>query len=377
MARQGFSRLKGLVTAAGMVLLLAGCTTTSRTPYSLAEDGQASIPGIPAARFWADDSKELVANVGRVATGSQVKFLALSGGGASGAYGAGFLACWSKTGQRPAFSVVSGASVGALIAPFAFLGPAYDPVLTQMFTSGETDGLLQFAGLSGLFGTGLFRDEPLARLVDKYVTPQLLAAIAAEHAKGRVLTVVTTNLDSQRTAVWDMGAIASSRDPHAFALFKSVLLASASIPGVFPAELIKVQANGRSFSEMHVDGGVTANILVVPEAILTSRVSANGAKVEVYAIVNGKLGPDFSVVDPQILPIFQRAFETAIKANTRNSLIASMEFLRRLGGSLKVTAIPETAEGIAATDFDRAKMTKLYDFGCAAAQSGDRWAASL
>lgn len=365
-----------LATAMGLAVLLAGCASTARAPYTPAEETQAAIPGIPAARFWADESEHMIASVRQMGAMSAVKFLALSGGGAAGAYGAGFLACWTKTGQRPQFSVVSGASVGALIAPFAFLGPAYDPVLTQMFTSGETEGLLQFAGLPGLFGTGLFRDEPLARLVDRYVTPQLLAAIAAEHAKGRVLMVVTTNLDSQRTAIWDMGVIASSQDPHALALFKSVLLASASIPGVFPPELIEVQANGRSFSEMHVDGGVTTNILVIPEAILTTRLALKGAGVEVYAIVNGKLGPDFSLVEPQVLSIFQRAFETTIKANTRNALIASTEFLRRLGGRLQVTAIPKTAEGIDATDFNTAKMTRLYNFGCATAQSGNRWSAT-
>jgi predicted acylesterase/phospholipase RssA len=369
----GRNKLLRMLIAAGTALALSGCVTTSRPVYTLADEAQASIPGIPQARFWADDSKTLVANVRQVGAASRIRFLALSGGGAAGAYGAGFLACWSKTGQRPQFSVVSGASVGALIAPFAFLGPAYDPMLTQMFTSGETEGLLQFAGLSGLFGTGLFRDEPLARLVNKYVTPQLLAAVAAEHAKGRVLTVVTTNLDSQRTAVWDMGAIAASGNPRALALFRSVLLASASIPGVFPPELIEVQANGRTFSEMHVDGGVTANILVVPEAVLTSRVSVNAAGSEVYAIVNGKLGPEFSMVDPQVLPIFQRAFETTVKSNTRNSLIASTEYLRRLGGNLRVTAIPETAEAVDATDFNTVKMTRLYNFGCSTAQSEDRW----
>ncbi|WP_375451368.1 patatin-like phospholipase family protein [uncultured Devosia sp.] len=369
------ARLSLIIAVSAM---LAGCTTAGRVPFTSTEQAEAGIAGIPGARIWADDSGAFLGAMQRErASGgldaTNFKMLALSGGGAEGAYGAGFLGCWTKSGMRPTFSIVTGASVGALIAPFAFLGPAYDGVLKRMFTSGDTEGLLQFAGLNGLFGSGLFREEPLAKLVDTYVTPQLLVAIAAEHAAGRRLFVVTTNLDSQRTAVWDMGTIASSSDPQALALFKSVLLASTSIPGIFPPELIEVQANGRVFKEMHVDGSVTANILVVPEAILTSRMAIGDIDPEIYVVVNGKVGPDFKLVDPGLLPIFQRSFETTIKSNTRNALIASTDFVRQRGWTLRVAAIPDAAPGLGSTDFDTRKMTSLYDFGCATALSDARW----
>ena len=71
-----------------------------------------------------------------------------------------------------------------------------------------------------LFGSGLFGDGRLRDLIGRYVTPDLLAAVAAEHAKGRRLLVVTANLDAQRAVIWNMGAIAASGAPNAVALFR-------------------------------------------------------------------------------------------------------------------------------------------------------------
>jgi predicted acylesterase/phospholipase RssA len=153
--------------------------------------------------------------------------------------------------------LVTGASAGALIAPFAFLGPAYDDTLRSVFATGEMANLLQPEGLAGLFSTGLFKSKPLRDLIARHVDAPMLAAIAREYQAGRRLYVVTTNLDAQRTTIWDMGKIAASGDPGALDLFRNVLTASASIPGVFSPVLIDVEANGRHFAEMHVDGGAT------------------------------------------------------------------------------------------------------------------------
>ena len=225
---------------------------------------------------WSDDRadallararSEILADRGRT-----VNVLAISGGGSNGAYGAGLLAGWTERGARPEFTVVTGASAGALIAPFAFLGPSYDPVLKNLFSEGIGEELLQIDGLSALFGAGVFKTEPLKRLIARYVDDALLERIGAEYKKGRRLLVVTTNLDAQRTAVWDMGAIASSGAPEALDLFRDVLVASASVPGVYSPVLINVEGAGRRFEEMHVDGGVRANLLVVPELLLLSSV---------------------------------------------------------------------------------------------------------
>ena len=139
----------------------------------------------------------------------------MSGGGADGAFGAGLLTGWTERGDRPRFTIVTGASAGSLIAPFAFLGPEYDHVLSAVFNSGEFEGFLKFQGVRGLFGTGLFEAAPLRQLIAKHVTPDIIAAVAREYRAGRRLYIVSTQLDAQRTAIWDMGAIASSPDPRA------------------------------------------------------------------------------------------------------------------------------------------------------------------
>src|ERR1019366_6164924 len=192
----------------------------------------------------------------------QPTVLALSGGGAYAAFGAGLLNGWSARGTRPQFTIVTGASSGALIAPFAFLGTGQDETLRRIFTSGEMENLLQSDGLKGLFGTSLYKTAPLRELIVRHVDAKLLEAIALENRAGRRLYVVTTNIDAQRTAIWDMGKIAASDDPGALELFRNILTASASIPGLFSPVLIDVEGEGRRFAEMHVDGGVTANVLI-------------------------------------------------------------------------------------------------------------------
>src|SRR5438128_1503583 len=278
---------------AACALALASCATVTRIPYTQQEHIAAVIPGIPGARIWADDPA--IATVRRSVVSrvpaKQPVVLALSGGGADGAFGAGLLAGWSARGTRPQFTFVTGASAGALIAPFAFLGPRYDEALRSVFASGEMANLLQFEGLGGLFGTSLFKTAPLRDLIARHVDAGMLEAIAREYRAGRRLYVVTTNLDAQRTAIWDMGKIADSRDPGALELFRNVLTASSSIPGVFSPVLIEVEAQGRHFAEMHVDGGVTTNVLIVPDAVLASGTALfpPDARPKVYVVINGKL----------------------------------------------------------------------------------------
>src|SRR5215470_3143890 len=216
MMRRNFSRQTRRAAAsfsvAACALALACCTSVTRIPYTQQEQAAAVIPGIPGARIWADDPAVVTERrsvVSRVSA-KQPIVLALSGGGADGAFGAGLLAGWSARGTRPQFTLVTGASAGALIAPFAFLGPAYDETLRSVFATGEMANLLQLEGLAGLFGTGLFKSKPLRDLIVRHVDAPMLAAIAREYQAGRRLYIVTTNLDAQRTTIWDMGKIAAS-----------------------------------------------------------------------------------------------------------------------------------------------------------------------
>jgi predicted acylesterase/phospholipase RssA len=362
---------------AACALLLAGCVSAPRVPYTQEEQVVAAIPGIPGARLWADDPASATGRrsvVSRAAR-EQPTVLALSGGGADGAFGAGLLAGWSARGTRPQFTFVTGASAGALIAPFAFLGSDDDSVLRSVFASGEMRNLLQSDGLAGLFGTSLFKTAPLRDLIARHVGPDMLAAIAREYRRGRRLYVVTTNLDSQRTAIWDMGLIADSGDPGALELFRSVLAASASIPGVFSPVLVDVEAYGRRFAEMHVDGGVTNNVLVVPEAVLASGTPlfAPDARPTVYIIVNGKLAPDFQVVRASTLPIVTRSFETSVHANTRSTLLASYQFAKSRGWSFNLATIDRDYPKSAEVGFDPVYMGQLFEYGYQRGRSGQLW----
>ena len=200
-----------------VTLALAACAGIERIPYTQQEQEIAVVPGFPDVRVWADDPALATRApiLSLRSTGDSPAILALSGGGADGAFGAGLLNGWTQRGDRPQFAIVTGASAGALIAPFAFLGSRYDDVLASVFSSGAFEGFLQFEGIGGLFGPGLFATGPLRDLIAKHVTPQVLTRDRANNiALGRKLFIVTTNLDAQRTAIWDMGALLPAPTPR-------------------------------------------------------------------------------------------------------------------------------------------------------------------
>lgn len=368
-------RTTALAIAVAAASLGAACSTV-RQPYSQADHAGARIAGMPYVRAWADDPQLPML---RPSATASLTILTLSGGGAEGAYGAGFLNGWSESGTRPRFSIVTGTSVGALMAPFAFLGPEYDPVLRQIYVDGGMSSLLSVDGLNGLIGSSVFKADPLKRLIEHYADVALIDAIAAESRKGRLLYVVTTNVDAQRAVIWDLTAIAASTSAGRYDLFRRVLMASCALPGIFPPTFIDVETDGKHFAEMHVDGSVTSNVLAVPEALLLAKLpKVAGAHSKLYVVVNGKLEPDFDVVADHTLSIVARSFWTTVKANTRNTLIATWEFTRRNGWDFHATAIERDHPiATASFDFDPAYLRGLFDYGYARGRSGQGWQAGL
>ena len=357
---------------------LAACSSVPRIPYTAAEAAAAGVPGIPGARVFSDASVETFTEMASTPQGKRQGFsyLALSGGGGDGAYGAGVLNGWSASGTRPEFSLVSGVSTGSLIAPFAFLGSSYDTYLTDIYTSGIAGTLVQSPSVVNvLFGSGLFGDGRLRNLVGRYVNADLLTAIAAEHAKGRRLLVVTTNLDSQRATIWNMGAIAASGAPNAVDLFRDVLTASASIPAVFPPQLIDVQAEGRAFQELHVDGSVVTPVFTLPQALLLrDKRLQTGQRGRIYVIINGRLEPEFDVTQNNTLSIVGRSFTTASRARSRQTLAATYAFARENGIGFNLTYIPEDGPKLATPDgFNTTYMRNLYEAGFERAKTGRFW----
>jgi predicted acylesterase/phospholipase RssA len=322
----------------------------------------------PASAFLKDTPKRFRMGV--------VTYLALSGGGGDGAYGAGVLNGWTAAGTRPKFSVVSGVSTGALIAPFAFLGSAYDATLRDVYTTGIAESLIDSPNIINvLFRSGLFENARLRELVARYVDQDMLAAVAAEHAKGRDLFVVTTNLDTQRTVIWDMGRIAAIESPQALSLFRDVIAASASIPVVFAPILIEAEANGRHFQEMHADGGVTEPVLTLPEAfLLRNGALARGLRMNIYILVNNTVERDFQLVSNSTIDIAARASASVTKTQTRSILYETFAFARRNNFGFNVTYIDRNLPSPSLSGFETNYMRALYQYGYDKAKSGDFWA---
>ena len=304
-------------------------------------------------------------------------YLALSGGGSKGAFGAGYLNGWTASGKRPQFEIVSGVSAGALIAPFAFLGPAYDRQLKEIYTQYSTKDILSpqvLAGLTG--GSAISSTEPLKKLIARYVDRDLINAIAREHAKGRRLLVGTTNIDAERPVVWDMGRIAGLKTDKSIALFRSVLLASAALPGLFPPVYIKVTADGQTFEEMHVDGGTTENAFLLPAHLDLSAVDKKSGRKPIrrlYIITNDKTSPSPDTTKSTALGIAGRSISTLIKQQTQGDLIKLYLRARENRISYNLISIPATFNAKSKEPFDRAYMRKLFDIGYELAKSRAKW----
>lgn len=324
-----------------MAIALAGCVSTGahRTPVPLALMQVASVGGSAPLRYWGDDP-DFVSSHRRIKPGSdgRVDYLALSGGGINGAYGAGYLVGWTQGRKRPEFEVVTGISVGAIMAPLAFLGPQYDERLQRVFSSLTEASNPATNFLSALLGApSIMSNAPVLAAIRTVVDEPLLDEVAKAHREGRRLYIGTTDFDAQRPVIWDIGAIANSGLPNRLQLVHNILLASAAVPGVFPPVLIKVTAQGQQFEELHVDGGLTQQVLLLPGGFGRA---ANGTTARLYVIFNGVIAPTPANVQMTSMSLLQRAVPTLLKYLGRANLVELANSARQSGASYRITAIP-------------------------------------
>lgn len=371
------------VLTAVLCLAIAGCGSISRPDVELARGQAQAQTVLDPFRFAANNEAAGRAflsawQVEREALGADgITALAVSGGGANGAYGAGVLVGWTQAGDRPVFDLVTGVSTGALISPFAFLGPTWDESLTAAYRDEDVSRLTS-GGWGALSRPSLYSDRSLRALVGKYVDPALLRAIAAEHRRGRRLLVATTNLDAQATILWDMGAIATAgqapgQEATAVALFRNVLVASASIPGVFPPVMMQLDETGEGVAEMHVDGGVSTPFVLGPATLTLWTPEGVMRPRDLYVIINGEIEPRRSLTKGATLPILMRSFDTLSKSDLRAHLIAAVAFANRNEARLRYAAIP-TALGADSLAFDLDSMRRLFEAGRAAGAAGAAFA---
>ena len=367
-----------------LVLMLGACASGARSSFDMQDRqgarpmGLISAPNHPIRVYLdAEDRAAIFQQAFRegvpVGADGRLDFIALSGGGSNGAFTAGLMKGWSETGERPDFEVVTGVSTGALAAPFVFLGPDYDDELAEAYTGGAAAGLLQSQGLGALFGSGIYKSAPLRSLVERFVTEDVLRAVAAEYAKGRVLLVATTDLDSQRGVSWDLGAIATQDTPEALELFRSVLVASASIPGAFPPVLIQSDNGGLYFEEMHVDGGVTTPFLAVPETLWSFREPSDTLRgARFYVVVNGRTNASFGITKDTPQGVLGRSIDILLRASLVTTLAGNHAFADRNDLFFRYAALPDDSEA-SALDFSIESMSAVYEVGRRGAISGDAW----
>ena len=306
-----------------------------------------------------------------------IAMLAISGGGDNGAFAAGFLNGWTKQGTRPQFKLVTGVSTGALIAPFAFLGPAYDKTLKEVYTSISLKDIAKKRSMLAIVTNDAMADNtPLKNLVKKSVDQAVLDAIAAEHAKGRMLLVGTVDLDARRPVIWNITKIAASGRPGSLELIRSLLIASSAIPATFPPVMIDVEVGNEKYQEMHVDGNTAAQVFVYPAAVRFKEVAETvGVHRErrLYVIRNARLDPEWAQVERRTLPIAVQAISTLIQYQGIGDLYRIYSVTQRDGIDFNLAYIPPTFKTPHKAEFDTDYMRALYDVGYSLSEKGYTW----
>lgn len=380
----------GRFIAIVVLLLVVGCaSSTTFKPVPEELTSEVGIAGISEARFWGDEWPKFSLERFESYTdtdfrkyfpgiyGKSHNYLAISGGGANGAFGAGLFAGWTASGTRPEFTMVTGISTGALTAPFAFLGSDYDDKLKEVYTTTSTKDILVERNIfNAMFSDSMADTSPLKTLIAKYITTDVVDAIATEHQRGRRLFIGTVNLNAGRSVIWNIGAIASSNHPHKEDLIRSILRASAAIPVAFPPVSISVESNGQQYEELHVDGGTGSQVFVYPASVdwrkITQKLKAQG-EPRVFVIRNSFIEPDYQGINRSMLPIASRSIDSLIRTQGIGDLFQIYALCERDGNDFNLAYIPSEFTEKPKEGFDPDYMRKLYDFGYQMAVKGYPW----
>ena len=376
------------------VVLLSGCTSLTRNPVPTEKIHEVERAGYSDIRAWGGKfsevfQKDIILSVKQegkndfphTADGKlQYSVLILSGGGENGAFGAGVLYGWTKSGKRPKFKLVTGISTGALIAPFAFLGPEYDEKLKQVYTEISGKDIYEAKNVFAIFSDESVADStPLKNLVKASVTDEMIKEIGQAHQAGRRLYIGTTYLDADRLVVWNMGKIAVSGRDDAAQLFRDIMVASSSLPGVFPPVYLDAFIGSQRYDEMHVDGGLkaqmiyygaTMNLAVVRKQVYGRNKPTNS---KIYIIRNGKFSPEPKPVSREIGDILGRTISSMTKSSGVGDLYRIYSFAKRDGIDFNFIAMPASYEKKSEEPFDTEDMNRLFNIGYDMSIKGIKW----
>lgn len=395
----GTSRRRLLLGGAGAIAMssaLPACSIPVRLPaVPRGFASKASVLGVPNERFYIAEAggqaaiqqefyqaaARLVASRGLPpgAPLPELDLLGISGGGDNGAYGAGLLNGWSERGGRPEFFLVTGVSTGALSAPFAFLGPAYDPQLKAVYTDITLADVLVRRGITAaIWNDGLADNAPLFTTIGRYLDEAMLAEIGREYARGRLLLIGSTNLDAQQPVIWNIGAIARSGHPKALETVRRILLASSAIPGAFAPVMFDVTVDGQAYQELHVDGGAFAQVFLYPASVAAMRRQRIArrqpvAPIRAWVIRNGRLDPEWATVERRTYGIAGRAIASMISASGYNDVLRIYFNAERDQVDYNLSFISTDFTVEYGQPFDQAYMRPLYEYGRQKALAGTAW----
>lgn len=378
-----------------ILTLLGGCSSVTRHPVPPQLMDKTQIPGFSGVRDWGYQQspifqKDLVKSIRQRekyepslyqgGPKAVVNVLAISGGGISGAFGAGLLNGWTHSGTRPKFTVVTGISTGSMIAPFAFLGPKYDGILAKVYSNLTLEKIAKKKPLliSFLSSDSLASSKPLQKLIKRYVTMNFMLKIADAYDHGRRLYIGTTDLDARELVIWNMTAIASYRNQQALDLFQQVMLASASIPVALPPVYIPVEVNHKIYDEMHVDGGVTTEVFFYGQVFnIQKAYKTVGAlkkpHIRLYILRNNQLHPPYKMVEPKILPIAKRSLASLTTTQGMGDLYRIFLATQYLGVDFNLAYIPRQYRQVTEDPSSSVEAKRMFELGYNLSKNGYHW----
>ncbi|MCR9494796.1 patatin-like phospholipase family protein [Vibrio alginolyticus] len=387
------NRLISSGVTVALSLLIVACSSphtldvrVSQSNYKDVEIAS-STPNEPL-RMWANEAPDFLYSSHNQTTpikveGEQLNILALSGGGVNGAYGAGVLMGLQEKGELKDYAIITGVSAGALIAPFVFIGGDAMPKMKEVMLNINDKNILGKKNfLNTLFKDAFTDGENLYDFIADAYPELMIEAMAQQHRNGKRLFIGSTHFDSGELVIWNIGAIANSDLADKSELIYKVLAASASIPGVFPPQFIDVEHDGETLEELHVDGGLAAQVFFNPSNFNYQQISdALGLEKapQLDVIRNGALKAPYRPLKDKGLDLVSKSVSSLTLAQTRGDLYR-MKYISEINDiEMQFTYIDQDFRYAKVTKdmFDHRYLLTIYEYGFKKATQGQLWVTEL